>query len=108
MTTEIGPFVATELPGQVTHQFTDSAGAAINVTGFTVKFHYQRYGASAVTRNGVLVTPASGLVGYTFILADLATAGVYKLMWEAGNGTVRYFSDPIVYRVLEAVAAGTT
>ena len=105
---EAGPFHAGEKPGQITYPFTDSTGAAINLTGFTVKFHYKRVGASAVTRNGVLVTPASGLVGYTPVAADLETDGIYKAHFEVGNGTNRYLSDDIVYRVKPYIVAGTT
>lgn len=108
MTIEVGPFVAGEKVGELRYTFLDSAGAAIDLTGYTVKFHYQRHGGTATTGNGVLVTAASGIVGYTLAAADLATAGVYKSHFEVGNGTNRYYSDDIVYRVKTAVAAGTT
>lgn len=107
MTIEIGPFTENELPGQLRHTFTDSAGTAINLTGYTVKFHYQRYGADAVSRAGVLVTAASGIVGYTFVAADLNTDGVYKAHWSVTNGTNTYYSDDIVYRVKAALGAAS-
>lgn len=105
---EIGPFTAYELPGQLTWQFLDDDGDPMDLTGFTVKYHHLRHGGSTVTRAGVLVTPASGIVGYSPVAADLNTAGVYKGQFEVGNGVNRYYSDDIVYRVKEAVAAGTT
>lgn len=105
---ELGPFSSGEKPGAVTYQFLDSTGTALNLTGFTVKYHYRRYGATAVTRNAVLVTAASGIVGYTPVAADLETAGNYVAEFECGNGTNRYFSDKIVYRVTGSVAAGST
>lgn len=104
---EIGPFVAGELPGQIQHTFTDANGVALNLAGYTVKFHYKRHGATAVTRNGVLVTAASGIVGYTPIAADLNTAGIYKAHFSVTNLTNTYYSDDIVYRVKEALGAAT-
>lgn len=107
MTIEIGPFTQYELPGQIQHTFTDSAGVALNLTGYTVRYHYKRHGVAAVTRNGVLVTAASGIVGYTPIAADLNTAGVYKAHFSATNLTNTYYSDDIVYRVKEALGAAS-
>lgn len=105
MTTEIGPFLEGELPGALSHQFLDDDGVAIDLTGYSVRFVWQRVGDSTVTtRNGSLVTAASGIVGYTFVAADLATDGIYKAHWFVGNGTNRYASDPIVYRVKPALA----
>lgn len=104
---EIGPFVENELPGQLRHTFTDSADVAINLTGYTVKFHYKRNGATAISRAGVLVAAASGIVGYTFIAADLNTDGIYKAHWSVTNGTNTYYSDDIVYRVKEALGAAS-
>lgn len=107
-TTEIGPFVAGEKPGQYQHTFEDDDGVAINITGYTVKLHIQRVGASAVTRTGSVVNGAAGIGGYTLTATDIATDGIYKFMWEAGNGTNRYFSDPIISRVRPALVAGST
>lgn len=104
---EIGPFTQYELPGQIQETFTDSSGTAINLTGFTVRFHYKRYGATAVTRTGVLVTAASGVVGYTPVAADLNTDGIYKAHFSVTNGTNTYYSDDIVYRVKAALGAAS-
>ena len=104
---EIGPFVAGELPGQIQQTFTDASGTALNLTGYTVRYHYKRHGTTAVTRNGVLVTAASGIVGYTPVAADLNTAGVYSAEFSVTNGTNTYYSDKIVYRVKEALGAAS-
>ena len=105
---EAGPYTAYEIAPPLQYQFLDDDGVAINLTGYTVKFHYLRHGSAAVTRNATLTTPLSGIVTYQWIAADLNTAGVYKAQFEVGNLTNRYYSEDIAYRVRTAVAAGTT
>lgn len=104
MTIEVGPWTAGERPGRLEYQFLDANGAGIDLTGYTVTFVYERYGGTAVTRTGVLATAASGIVGYTFVAADLDTGGVYTGEFKANNGTNYYVSERLVYRVYDAVA----
>lgn len=104
MTIEVGPWTAGEKPGRLEYTFLDANGDPIDLTGYTITFVYERYGAAAVTRSAVLVTAASGIVGYTFVAADLDTGGIYNGEFRATNGTNAYASERLIYRVYDAVA----
>jgi hypothetical protein len=77
---------------------TDSAGAAVNLTGLTVKFHMRALNSTTAKVNAAatLVTPASGIVKYTWVTADTDTAGSYWAEWEVtfGDGRTQTFKNP--------------
>ena len=77
---------------------TDSAGAAVNLTGLTVRFHMRQVGSRTVKVNGAatLVTPASGVVKYTWAAVDTDTTGSYQGEFEVtfGDGRKQSFPNP--------------
>jgi hypothetical protein len=100
----IGPYTQGEIPSPLTFQFLDSAGAAINLSGYTVKFLYRVGSATAVTRDGALVSSGTtGIVSYTWVAADLATAGNVTGEFVVGNATNRYGSERLSWVILEPV-----
>lgn len=72
----------------VTDTLLDSTGAAVNLTGATVKFHMTTWDRSAVVANAAATGPnggaldATGQVQYAWASGDVAAAGVYKAEWE--------------------------
>lgn len=100
MTLKLGPYKEGEIPPPVVIQFTDNAGVAIDLTGFTVKFHYRERGATAVTeRSGTLEDAPNGKAKYTWVAGDFTTPGNYAAEMWVGNITNRYASEDIEYRV---------
>lgn len=83
---------------EIQSTLTDTAGAAVNLTGLAVKFHMRPVnGAGAkVDAAATLVTPASGIVKYTWVTADTDTAGSYWAEWEVtfGDGRTQTFPNP--------------
>ena len=99
----LGPYTAGEIPPPVVVTFTDAAGAPINITGYAVRLVYRRDADTAVTRTGAVDNGASGIASYTWVAADMATAGSYRADMWVGNGTNRYASQPIAWVIREAV-----
>lgn len=59
-------------------------GEALDVTGSTVEFYFDRDGVT-LTRSATLVTPASGIVEYAFVSGDWAPGAfdVGRYLFEA-------------------------
>lgn len=73
----------------VTDTLTDSAGAAVSLTGATVKFHMATWDlATVVIANGTVTKvgggalDATGQVQYQWQAADTLLRGVYKAEWQ--------------------------
>ena len=73
----------------VTDTLEDSTGAAVNLTGATVKFHMASWDlATVVIANGTVTNigggalDASGGVQYQWQAADTLTRGAYKAEWQ--------------------------
>jgi hypothetical protein len=96
MTTELGPYVAGEVAEEWRHTFTDIDGTAIPITGYSVRVSYKLSGGTQVVRTGTLVDAANGVVGYQWVEADMATAGVMRGELTVGNGTTARYVEPFV------------
>lgn len=59
-------------------------GAAVDLTGASLRFRMRKDGASANAVDAVatIVTPASGIVEYAWAEGDTSTPGVYTAEWE--------------------------
>ena len=78
---------------------TDSAGAAYNLTGDTVKLSMRELGATINKIDNATVTVVSataGTVSYAWTAADTATTGLYYLEFEVtSSGSLeRTFGNP--------------
>ena len=61
----------------------DAAGNAVDITGATVRFHmFDKNGTEVVDAAATIVTAASGIVKYSWIAADTATAGIFMSEFE--------------------------
>lgn len=69
---------------------TDGAGVAMNLTGATVKLRWRTGTGSTQEAAAVVVTPASGIVEYTFLAGSFPTAGTYEAEWVVtfSGGTI--------------------
>ena len=75
-----------DLLPEITHQFTDADGAAVNLTGATIKFSMWLVDGGTAKINAAaaaIVTAATGQVKYTLAGTDTDTAGRYKGEFEA-------------------------
>lgn len=75
---------------------TNSDGTPINLAGCTVKVIISaNIGATAIVNRAVTVTDsAGGIVTYTPLTADVATAGTYMAEWEVTTGSGGVFTVP--------------
>jgi hypothetical protein len=99
----IGPYVVGEKPSPLTYTFLDSAGVAINLTGFTAKFAVREQFGTATTFNATVSTPASGITSYTWAGTEFPTPGSYQAEMWVGNGVLRYDSILIKFTVRASV-----
>lgn len=98
----IGPYVRGEKPPPLEYSFLDSAGAAIDLTGYTALLRVQRTDASDYLDLTATVTaPTAGTVQHVWTGAEFATAGDYWLEFWTGNTTNRYASTRLKASVRE-------
>src|SRR5262245_18872926 len=70
--------------GVVFNDTLTADGPAVNLTGGSVLFLLRNNETgTVVSQTATLVTPASGVVRYTSIAADLSTVGQYRQEWQA-------------------------
>lgn len=78
-------------------QLQDDTGAAINITGATVRFHMQSAASGEVVVNEVasIVTPLTGVVRYDWAAEDTATAGQFAVEWQVtySDGSIETFPN---------------
>lgn len=103
----IGPFKVGEKPAPLVYTFQDENGAAINLTGYTVKFNYrEREISSASVGNGALVSGGTtGQVQYVWTGNEFPTPGHYLAEFWVGNGTQRWASLTIKFDVSAPIGA---
>ena len=80
----------------------DGDGAAINLTGASVRFHMRTLGGSTVVdAAATIITAASGLVRYDWVAADTDTVGSYQAEFEVTypDTTVETFPNSGYIRV---------
>jgi hypothetical protein len=101
---QIGPYTVGEKPVPLVYQFQDSNGAAIDLTGYTVKFEVRESLAGAPSiLNGALVAPATnGNVQYTWTGTEFPTPGHYRARFWTGNAAQRFSSVLITFDVADA------
>lgn len=102
---DLGPYVVGEKPPPLEYTFQNSAGAAINLTGYTAKFKYQRTDDSATEANATVSDAVAGKVTYTWTGPEFATPGDYWAEVWVGNGTNRYASLRLEYTVRAGVGS---
>ena len=75
----------------------DASGAAVNLTGATVRFKLRSRGASAakVDAAATITNAAGGQVRYAWAAGDLDTAGLFDAEFEVtfGDGTTETFPN---------------
>ena len=86
----------------------DAAGAAVPLTGATVRFHMREIGAQEVKVNRpaqVVQPPANGQVSYAWAAGDTDTPGTYYAEFQVtwSDGTVQTFPN-VDYLTVQVVA----
>ena len=81
----------------ITATLTDSAGAAVNLTGATVRFVMRKGGAATakVAAAATVVSAPAGTVSYTWLAANTNDPGIYSACWEVtfSGGTIQTFPN---------------
>jgi len=75
---------------------TDRNGVAVNLTGATVRYILWPLGGTAakVQAAATLVSPAAGVVKYTYGVNDLDTYGIFAEEWQVTlGGAVRTYPE---------------
>lgn len=102
----IGPYVVGEKPVPLVYQFLDSAGAPIDLTGYTATFSYVRCdGGIPATGAATVTSPTAGQVTHAWTGAEFPEPGPYWAEFWAGNTTNRFCSLRLEYLVRSAVGA---
>lgn len=86
-TLSIGEHTVGEKPAPLVYQFLDSAGAPIDLTGYTAAFHYQRSDGTASTGLATVTDPSNGKVTHVWTGAELSTPGMWWCEFWVGNTT---------------------
>ena len=105
-TIEIGPYVVGEVPIPIEYTYVDSAGAPINLVGYTAVFQRGEIDGAfvnAVTQIAAITDAANGKVTYTWTAADFLHPGRFGGMFFVGNGTNRYASWLITWTTCASV-----
>lgn len=103
-TVTIGPYVVGEKPSSLVYTFLDSAGAAINLTGYTATFQYVRCdGGVPATGAATVSSPTTGQVTHTWTGAEFPEPGKFWSEFWVGNTTNRFCSLRLEYLVRSAV-----
>ena len=100
---QVGPYVVGEKPPPLEYTFLDAAGAAINLTGYTAKFHVQRTDAAALVFNATVSDPTGGKVTYTWAGTEFATPGSYWAEAWVGNSVNRFASLRLEFTVRASI-----
>lgn len=105
----IGPYTVGEKPAPLVYQFLDHTGAAINLTGYTAKFQFQRSDDPAITVLDAEVTDAlAGEVTYTWTGTEFSTPGKWWAEFWTGNTTNRFASKRLEASVRASVGPPPT
>lgn len=100
------PLTVGEKPGPLEYTFTDSDGVAINLTGYTPTFKLKKPDETSAGGSASLASPnTAGIVTHTLLEAELDLAGWYFAQFKVDNGTNKYYSEIIGFRVLNPVEA---
>lgn len=92
-TVTIGPYVVGEKPAPLVYQFLDSAGAPMDLTGYSVEFHYRRSDSPTVTVGAAVLTePEAGRVSHVWTGSEFSTPGTWWSEFWVGNGSNRFAS----------------
>lgn len=107
--THIGTFRQGERPEPLVVTFTDDAGTAINLTGFTARAVWRLRSSpqsAATTDTPTITTAASGIVTYSWDADNTASLGMHVLeIWVGNAGTLRYASRLFTYYVEAGVGS---
>lgn len=104
--TDLGEFVVGEVPAPLQYEFLDSDGVPINLTGYTVQYLIREQHAAkstTVVRTGALITPLTGIVGYTWTALDFLDPGSYISEFKVTNTVQTWVSILITFAVRQAV-----
>lgn len=111
----LGPYHVGEIPPAIVVTFKDSAGNAIDLTGYTGEFAYRSYGGAWVTNTSRVVVNANqttnkGEVAYTWVASDFAAAGDMEAEMWVGKPAVpaRFDSQRFAYQIRPAVVPSPT
>lgn len=100
----IGPYVVGEKPPPLVYQFLDSAGAAIDLTGYTAVFNFRKVDGTASTAGLATITSAAtGHVTHTWTGAEFPEAGDHWGEFWVGNTVQLFCSLLLKYNVRAAV-----
>lgn len=100
----IGPYVVGSKPPPLVYQFLDSAGAPINLTGYTAVFNFKPVDSGTATAGSATVTdPTNGRVTHTWTGAEFPVPGDHWAEFWVGNTVQKFCSLRLQYNVRAAV-----
>lgn len=104
---DLGEFTQGEIPAPLEYVFNDANGNPISFLGGGYNGRVsirERWSATPIVDNATATIPndVSGRVVYTWTAAAFAQQGEYFVHVWAGNGSNRFASDKITYRVRDA------
>jgi len=93
----IGPYVVDEIPPPLQITFKDCNSTIIDLSGYTPKFEIIRLdgadpGNLGLGNSTIIAPPTDGITQYQWADTDFQTAGMYRGVMWAANGTLRYAS----------------
>ncbi len=102
---DLANFTEGEVPDPLQYTYKYADGTPIDISSGALTFHVKEVSGVATSRAAVITDGLNGVGKYTWVAADLATAGHYEGQFWVTKGTLVRASPVVRWYVSEGVRA---